>query len=398
MRRDVSRSSTVASESLLNRVAVLRSEGRRRRLLVQLPPAFGGVSLALTGIALNASLLIERHIENAMLLVGLLCIFLGPWCAGLALRPQDRRMIRVFCTFSACLGFVGASSGVPSTIDGLAAARASNQSLGVSLFLVAMLISYSGCVMGSAIWIHAVIADVFFSTSAFRTITRLWRGCGVLYLCCAISFAMFGFMSIVYPSPLLFSRIDTELLVVISLTTLTLGSLAFWEPLRTRVQEALTRIGEGVSAAAGIAELIGGSSPAEIVARARLSFRAVPIASLQRKHLEPPRPAKPPGETYQRMRTLENVSTPASQRPSCRSSGSGKTSAATTPRAQPTHSAAVAPEEAPVPTQLGLSHAELFATSVPAQLGSVDAFIRYSRLTTYPRLPLAPDALLKPFQ
>jgi hypothetical protein len=66
---------------------------------------------------------------------------------------------------------------------------------------------------------------------------------------------------------------------------LLLGCLSRWTPLRTSVQAWLTSMGEGVAAAAGIAELIGAMPTKAIVGRAEDTLRAVRLDAVSPRHL-----------------------------------------------------------------------------------------------------------------
>jgi hypothetical protein len=65
-----------------------------------------------------------------------------------------------------------------------------------------------------------------------------------------------------------------------------LGYLARWPRLRTYVQARLVSMGEGVAAAAGIAEMLAYTPPSLLIADTKRTLRSVRLDKLQQHHLD----------------------------------------------------------------------------------------------------------------
>jgi hypothetical protein len=349
-----------------DRVAQLRSEGRRRRLLVQLPPLVGGIVLAIAGGVLFVN---QRKGESSWFTTaGLVGLHTGPWCTGLALRPHDRGEVRALCAFGAFLSISSLIASVPLLLGALERA---NEGMSFLLFSISFVPNCVGVSTSTFLFVRAIIADVWFGASSYQTTTRAWHGTGVLDLWCSLGYAGFAFTALLFPNEDVYQRIEAAGLFPLCLLTVFLGCSSFWEPLRTRVQEKLASIGEGISAAAGIAELIGGVPPDEVLARARQTFRALPVAALTLEHLIAP-PKKARGRSH-RASLLDRWTMDGTHRTSSQKGSVVVPEAAELQSAQHETSALERHGSA-----LALpSSEELFAVSSHAQLGSVDIFISH---------------------
>jgi hypothetical protein len=276
---------------ILSRVAQLRNEGRHRRLLVQLPPLVGGIAAAVAGFCLFVQ---QEPSEPAWFSIGgLICLHVGPWTTALALRPHDRRAMRALCLFSCALSSFAFIAGTPFLTISLASARATGEASAI-LYSASFAPIFVGVAVAAAVYLHAFVADLWLGASPHLTMTRLWRAMGLLSLWCSVGYAGFVMTALFVPNKSTYLRIEAVILVPLFLIVTSLGCLAFWEPLRTRVQEQLARIGEGISAAAGIAELVGGLPPDEVIALASRTFRALPVSAITIEHLALPTPPKRP--------------------------------------------------------------------------------------------------------
>jgi len=162
-----------------------------------------------------------------------------------------------------------------------------------SVLTLANALWLAGAGIAAGEWSHSLHAHVRMDEPPQRTVRRLWRGMGIFQLLAACSYTTLAILTLSLPRELRpgapFDAVDAPLLVALAVGTVVLGRLALWDRLTMRVNELLSRIGEGVSAAAGIAELIGDTlTQKQLLERAVSSFRAVSLEKLKREHLTPP--------------------------------------------------------------------------------------------------------------
>ncbi|KAG8463432.1 hypothetical protein KFE25_004943 [Diacronema lutheri] len=266
-----------ASSRIIDRIDSLRREGRRRRLFTQLPPLLCGVGAAAAGSVLCGVFFAQRAAERAysLLLAGLAGMHIGPWLMALSLRPMDSGAL--MATIGACLVVLIMGTGgslaviVRSVRDGVI-----NDVHG-SVLTLANALWLAGAGIAAGEWSHSLHAHVRMDEPPQRTVRRLWRGMGIFQLLAACSYTTLAILTLSLPRELRpgapFDAVDAPLLVALAVGTVVLGRLALWDRLTMRVNELLSRIGEGVSAAAGIAELIGDTlTQKQLLERAVSSF------------------------------------------------------------------------------------------------------------------------------
>ncbi|KAG8457779.1 hypothetical protein KFE25_005792 [Diacronema lutheri] len=377
----------VREDVILGRVAQLRAEGRRRRRLMQVPSIGGGALLACVGFAMTVAPMADGR--KWLQFVGFVCVHVGLWLALLALRPQDRQSVRAVCAIGALFPTIAFVIEFPRAI---AYAQRAN-SLPARFFAASSFAIAATCALACSLWLRAVIADVFFGASPRVTLQRSWEALGCAYLLTACSYhTVNAAIALVVPSRETYIRAETAVAVPLIAVALGLGCSAFWGSVRSSVQEMLARIGEGVSSAAGIAELIGGLPPDEVLARARATFRALPASALTLEHLTVPhdQAAKRRESLVQQHQPSELIAKSAppagSSRRFSRLAHRRWSLAAVSPE-RPADGCAL---DIGVESAVGshtvsmqdansqLSAKELLAMSSPVQLGSVDAFISHS--------------------
>ena len=354
---------------ILDRVSALRAEGLWRRRVVQLPPLFGGVVLAVCGATLAAHN--QQGDSPYRTMGGLICLHVGLWCAILSLRPQDRRAVRAMCGVGALFCMAGFAVGLHQALVAAARARAARDGTETALLLyaIAFVFVVVGCALAGAVWLLALVADVALGASPPISLQRLWHGCGVLELLLACAHAQRAATALLFPTRAVFEREEASVIVPLALLALGLGCSAFWPPLRTRVHEHLARIGEGVSAAAGIAELLGGLPPGKVLAHAKATFRAMPASALTLEHFTLPL-VPPSAARVAEWRALAHTSGAQRFAPVRPWSGADEALDADSERGSRAGGSGVrAPGPAP---------RNYFGASSPVQLGAIDAFISHS--------------------
>lgn len=252
-------------------VAQLRREGRRRRQMAQLPPLFLG-----TGLSMAGCYLVFRAPWREFY-GGILLLHAGPWLLVLLLSSRDARMARdvlaSLCAFCAVLS---------SALAYTAYRRHLNQTNAGSVMDI---IADALVLLGGLSFLLAcgwATACLNIGVQGPRAVLpRLWRGSGACFLVASLGYTIRAVLH------------TDELAVLAPLvaTVASLGLLAAFSSLRTRVHQSLAMVGEGISAAAGIAELLGEFTPQQALAIAAKTFRAVPLDKLRREHLEPPPPS-----------------------------------------------------------------------------------------------------------
>lgn len=408
---------------ILDRVALLRRDGRRRRLRVQLPPIALGVVVALAGASLWST---SRDSEREI--IALMCLYSGLWVALLALRPQDVRAVRAMIVFTCAIAIGGVAvvfhrhveraRTLPAAAVGVGDDYAPGVYHDVPVFV--------GVPLAGCLWMRALYADLALRASPRVTLNRAWAAVGTGLLSKSVSIVAHVHWVASRRGP----AIELLLLVALTVETALLGALCFWRPLRTRVQELLARLGESISAAAGIAELIGGLPPAVVLERARQTFRAVPLGLITVDHMRttrrsarassewrascvdarrasraapvaasrkssPARAARaapaPAGAARDALAPLPARPAPSASSPvrvaALDAVATAATAAATAERA--THAGCGAGAGARQPA--GAAEPNL-AISSPVVLGAVDAFISHR---CAPRVPLMPHRLLR---
>jgi hypothetical protein len=157
---------------------------------------------------------------------------------------------------------------------------------------------------------HRLVAQ----RTARGALDLLWRAVAPTMVCAGPAWLALGVLELEAPlSNTSYSRAELELLssgaiagvrFAVGFELLALGALSLWPRLREAVQTRLASLGEGVSAAAGIAAAISAvDRPEVILARARSTFRSVWIDALSPHHFENNAPAD---EAYALSRTFEN--------------------------------------------------------------------------------------------
>ncbi|KAG8466226.1 hypothetical protein KFE25_001982 [Diacronema lutheri] len=260
------------------------------------------------------------------------------------------------------------------------------------------------CATACATWIQTLVRDLCWGAPARQAFSRLYLAVGLLYVLCGCAYAAYALSLLHFSTYVLWTARDGPPFAGLAVVVFALGCGTFWQPLRTEVYELLVRIGEGVSAAAGIAELLGGLPPDEVIARAKATFRALPLSALTVEHLARPVAAGQLRRTS-RMRALlsarprlrstadrlsANAHDSVSSRQSARvvptlaacglAQSDGPAGAEDAPRGAPSPppDRMLASSFASLHADGELSSQERLAFSAPALLGAVDAFISHS--------------------
>ena len=293
---------------IINRLAVLRAAGRRRRWRVQGVPIALGSLAGLIGFALFVYEFLRAKSAftgrtNASF-GGLICAHLGPFSAALALRPQDGTLLLALLATLAIVYFGGGFGGVvPFVVKPM---RANDVAL--QLMWVRHALGMIGGLCASAASAMTLYSCARLGTSMRVAHRRMWLTAGWLNAFLTFAYGAYVVIAAAYPRPGLVERSHLPVLLVLTALTACISALSFWEPLQERVHAWLAQRGESVSVAAGISELLCGRSPEEAVADARESFRAVPLDRLRREHLRQytSADAEPPVESTDDTRDVES--------------------------------------------------------------------------------------------
>lgn len=215
---------------------------------------------------------------------------------ALSLRPVDT--FAVSATISSCLVMLMVGgSGSLVIMERQLRERGSHYHWSMSLLIETIANSFwlAGAVLSGSVWSYALYVHLRRDVWARLTLRRLWWGMATFQCAAAMSYSTLSIIDF-YEShehddrpPNHFHHADAHLLLALAAEAALLGALSLWEPLQMHVGSLLARIGENVSAAGGIAELIGDHlSQKELLEMAVGSFRAVRLDRLKREHLTPP--------------------------------------------------------------------------------------------------------------
>lgn len=276
------------AERIRERIAAVRREGHRRRLRVQLPALCVGCVCAVGAVVIVVT-------QARWWLYGFTSLHMAPFFVLLSLMPTDITALRAYLAFAGAvilfaLWWLCVNVLQPSRARLLAAEMRSGsggRALGAcSLFVIA------AATMLALARVAMLLADTFVSRrSAAVALVRAWRFVSIVQIVFGIVYSLV-FLAIALDheaNASFFRRMTLRHIFIadgmVALCTLTLGLLGLWPPLRSKVHDLLSRTGEGVSAAAGIAELLGGGSADELLAHSRTRFRAVRADRLRLEHM-----------------------------------------------------------------------------------------------------------------
>jgi hypothetical protein len=283
------------------RIAALRDEGRRRRLRVQLPIYCVGALFVVAGFGIQAS-------PTSFGVFGLTCLIPGCWVLLLGVIPTDRA---VRTATGIVWGFLLVSTtaltfSLANSVRALCAGdemgcgrrgRALGE-LEIGLDVLSLAVHLATCAQLARLGLAGLPSR--------STLVALWRlvagkaflalgGVYTLRLGMLLGVAEWTHgddaLRFVRGLPGMRARPVEPRFVLIATALLTaelllLACLALWRPLRATVHAVLARRGEGVSAAAGIAELLDVQASGAILRIAAASFRAVRADRLERRHMD----------------------------------------------------------------------------------------------------------------
>jgi len=275
-----------AAPLIVDRLGALRDASRLRRLRVQgVPFALGAVcGLAGVVIFLHERLRYGFSRRSHLLFGGLALAHLGPFAAALAIRLQDTQLLRALVSI---LGGIYCNVGLACALAFVEDQRFEGDAL--RKLLLACLEGLGVCAGTIGICMSAltVYADVRLGAPTRVSYRRMWltAGCVNVVVACAYVFAVV--VAGAFPAQDGMQRHHVPTLCVLTVVAISLCRLSFWPRLQERVHAWLSQIGEPVTVAAGISELLCGRSPEEVVASAREHFHAVPVDRLCRHHFDP---------------------------------------------------------------------------------------------------------------
>lgn len=281
-------------ERMQAQLAEARRAGRSYRRRVSWPPLAAGVLIGLIAAGLYAG----TPAHSALWYIGgALASAVLPLLV-LALPPTDAHAVRAVTWF--VVVFLAVACGA-SAAAGLAhvqhdlGARACRGSLRFRLDAVALLYAAGACACGSCYLLGAVALRRG-SVPTRRLLLRLWRVAGCVYAAHAAAGAYHLLATLALaPTP---TRPEASLLPMGLFVAVTLGGAAFCvhPSVQLRVHNWLAARGEGVSAAAGIATLLGSTQDAQhAIATAESRFRCISADKLTPAVFERARQPTPRG-------------------------------------------------------------------------------------------------------
>lgn len=273
------------------RSALLEAQaaGKGYRMRVSGPPFMLGCAFCSVGLALFVSNTWGTPLFWLGFHMGVIAV---PFLL-MALRPTDAFLVRAFGIFwtGGLSLFAGAASyvAVPIAASSVWAAECISRVQARTLVLV--LLALAGTALGTVAFVwHAVLssstrlAQRCLGLRARRLTTRsllesLWLAIGRVNAIFGLLMAYwFVYLGVAFPPYHRSSNFWAELSICANFALCT--ALALTPAVRSRVHAILAARGEGVSAAAGVASLIGGISAEEAIARGRSRMRAIPADRL----------------------------------------------------------------------------------------------------------------------
>lgn len=279
---------------LAGRLDEVRRLGRARRLRVQLPL---GVFSVLVSMGSGAA-----AVTLDWVLLGAMGFWLGLWLFMLCVMPNDRRLIVLAIALVAMISAVtGAFLLIPlaKPCDPNFSRRSCITNHSVCAFAVlATALHFAHAVrIGMMLWLR--------SRPPRAALDSIWRCMGSGMVMLSLPFLIGASENVRegarYSPSSTSSHNSAELnfstpvqaasRALLGVEYIVLGGLALWPRLRTVVQAKLASMGEGVAAAAGISELLGGAPTDELVALAQATVRSVRLDQLSIQHLDVRQPA-----------------------------------------------------------------------------------------------------------
>ncbi|KAG8465492.1 hypothetical protein KFE25_002799 [Diacronema lutheri] len=271
-----------SARSVHARIAALLAMRRRRWRRVQLPIISGGALLVMASIVwvgtAYATALVPPRWATLLVLPGVTML-------SLALQPHDVRGTR------ACAGLYAVMLLAVALNEMLRALQLRHWRVARACFEASAAGRESACARGaiSAFTIAGgcAFAGVMLHVLVRGSLARLWHTAAVA----------FGFFS---AAMLADAAIDTEVHAYHVASGVLLAALAVltaaWPALRPRLSHSVFKRLDGISAAAGIAELLNGVKATDVLQAAANSFRAVRMDEFLFEHILPasPAPAAPP--------------------------------------------------------------------------------------------------------
>jgi hypothetical protein len=294
------------TERLVGRLDAVRELGRSRRLRIQLPLGISGMIIAIANVSAAACW------GMSLTALGGLGMALGPWLLLLTVMPNDALSIGLAAATVVLISCIAILSHLvplllladtcpsPHSAHGCPVYRS------IASYAVGVLSLHAGyaAYLGIALFgFHAQQRWPWLPARPPRaTLISLWRcmaGIMLLYavptwtvIAAAESSESLSDLLFINANDLTDARARVATRFILCTECALLGGLALWPGLRASVQARLASMGEGVAAAAGIAELMGGSTSKELIAHAERTLRSVRLDLVRPEHFDrsnPPR-------------------------------------------------------------------------------------------------------------
>jgi hypothetical protein len=274
---------------LNGRLDHIRQLGRIRRRRFQLPLILAGSCVSSAGITA----------AYYGISLGTIGATIGPWLLLLSVLPNQIHVIGIALGML-CLLSIGAT--ITATFALVFPCPTQNSFYycatlsGVNAYAVAIL--GSATVRGEFLFLaylgHALGVRRWPALPPRATLETLHQSLGLTFISYAPVWLAFGVLELLEPwGPnadrviiwQLSRRVQVATYFATSVLLLGTGCLSRWKPLRTSAQALLASMGEGVAAAAGIAEMIGAVPTKMLIAYSEETLRSVRLDLVQPAHL-----------------------------------------------------------------------------------------------------------------